>query len=110
MINSLIISGEIPALFGADEIERMPAADGIRGEYIGKSLQEGLAMRIQKNLRVVISLDPRRESFHEMCASNPALFTCNILWFDEPSPAALRAIASELLTKALPDFSRATTD
>jgi hypothetical protein len=42
----------------------MPAAEGIRGEHIGKSLQEGLALRIQKNLRVVISLDPRRESFH----------------------------------------------
>lgn len=110
MINSLIISGEIPALFGADEIERMAAADAIRGEYIGKSLQEGLALRIQKNLRVVISLDPRKESFHEMCASNPALFTCNILWFDEPSPTALRAIASELINKALPEFSRATTD
>jgi hypothetical protein len=45
-----------------------------------------------------------------MCASNPALFTCNILWFDDPSPAALRAIASELIGKALPEFSRATTD
>jgi dynein heavy chain 2 len=64
MVNSLIISGEIPGLFGLDEIERMPEADSIRGEFIGKSLQEGLALRIQRNLRVVISLDPRRESFH----------------------------------------------
>lgn len=45
-----------------------------------------------------------------MCASNPALFTCNILWFDELSPASLRAIASEIIGKALPEFSRATTD
>lgn len=82
MINSLIISGEIPGLFGLDEIERMPEADQIRNEYLGKSLQEGLALRIQKNLRIVISLDHRRETFNEMCASNPALFTCNVIWFD----------------------------
>jgi dynein heavy chain 2 len=31
MVNSLIISGEIPGLFNLDEIERMPAADAIRG-------------------------------------------------------------------------------
>jgi hypothetical protein len=88
----------------------MPAAEGIRNEFIGKSLQEGLALRIQRNLRMVVSLDHQRETFHEMCASNPALFTCNILWFDQPSANPLRAIASELIGKALPEFSRATTD
>lgn len=30
MINSLIISGEIPGLFNLDEIERMPEADHMR--------------------------------------------------------------------------------
>lgn len=39
MINSLIISGEIPGLFNLDEIERMPESDHMRNEYIGKSLQ-----------------------------------------------------------------------
>jgi dynein heavy chain 2 len=94
MINSLIISGEVPGLFGQDEIERLPAADQMRAEEIGRSLQEALSIRVRKNLRVALSLDPRKESFAEMCASNPALFTCNIIWIDGPGHQSLRSLAS----------------
>jgi hypothetical protein len=45
-----------------------------------------------------------------MCASNPALFTCNIIWFDQLQSSSLRSISSELISKALPEFSRATLD
>lgn len=45
-----------------------------------------------------------------MCASNPALYTCNIIWFDNLQSNSLRSIASEYLGKYLPEFSRATTD
>ena len=110
MINSLIISGEIPGLFNLDEIERMPESDHMRNEYIGKSLQQALALRVQKNLRIVLSLDYQRQNFNEICASNPALFTCNIIWFDQSASIALRSIASELITKGIPEYSRATID
>jgi dynein heavy chain 2 len=110
MINSLIISGEIPGLFGQDEIERLPSADQMKSEEIGRSLQEALAIRVRKNLRVALSLDPRKESFAEMCASNPALFTCNIIWVDPPGNQSLRALAAEALTRSLPEFSRESVD
>lgn len=45
-----------------------------------------------------------------MCASNPALYMCNIIWFDNLQTNSLRNIASEYLGKYLPEFSRATTD
>jgi hypothetical protein len=45
-----------------------------------------------------------------MCASNPALFTCNIIWIDAPGHQALRALAAESLTRSLPEFSRETVD
>jgi len=65
-----------------------------------------LAIRVRKNLKVAISLDPRKETFAEMCASNPALFTCNIIWIDAPNNQSLRALASESLGRSLPEFSR----
>ena len=45
-----------------------------------------------------------------MCASNPALYSCSIIWFDNLSSPSLRSIASEYLTRHLPEFSRATVD
>lgn len=89
-------------MFGLDEIERLPAADQMKVEYIGRSLQEALALRVRKNLRVALSLDPRKETFAEMCASNPALFTCNIIWMDAPGHQSLKALAAETLTRSLP--------
>ena len=88
----------------------MAEADAIRNEYIGKTLQEAISLRIKTTLRIVVSLDPNRASFKEMCASNPALYTCNIVWFDELSPLGLRAVASELIGRSLPEFSRAVVD
>lgn len=58
----------------------------------------------------MLSFDYQREGFFEMCASNPALYQCNIIWFDNLQSNSLRSIASEYLSKYLPEFSRATTD
>lgn len=35
----------------------------MRAEEIGRPLQEALAIRVRKNLKVAISLDPRKETF-----------------------------------------------
>lgn len=77
---------------------------------IGKSLQEAFCDRVKNNLRIVLSLDYSKDGFKEMCASNPAIFSCNIIWFDNYSSQSLRTIASEYLTKELPDFSKAIID
>ena len=45
-----------------------------------------------------------------MCASNPALFTCNIIWIDAYGHHSLRALAAEALTRSMPEFSRETVD
>ena len=110
MINSLIVSGEVPGLFTLDEIDRMPASEDLKRDAIGKSLQEVFCERVSKNLKIVLSLDNRKEGFFEMCASNPALYSCNIIWFDNLNSSSLRSIASEYLSKDLPEFSRSTID
>ena len=110
MINSLIVSGEVPGLFTLDEIDRMPASEDLKRDAIGKSLQEVFCERVSKNLKIVLSLDNRKEGFFEMCASNPALYSCNIIWFDNLNSSSLRSIASEYLSKDLPDFARSTID
>jgi dynein heavy chain 2 len=110
MINSLIVSGEIPGLFSLDELDRLPVADDLKKDAIGKSLQEVFCERVSQNLKIVLSMDHKKEGFFEICASNPALYTCNIIWFDNLNSSSLRSIGSEYLTKELPDFSRATID
>ena len=60
MINSLIISGEIPGLFTLDEIDRMPASEDLKRDAIGKSLQEVFCERVSRNLKIVLSLDNKK--------------------------------------------------
>ena len=45
-----------------------------------------------------------------MCASNPALFMCNIIWMDASSQQSLRGLGSEGLSRALPEFGREIVD
>jgi len=45
-----------------------------------------------------------------MCASNPALYACNIIWFDNFNSTSLRSIGSEYLNNDLPEFSKAIID
>ena len=82
IINSLISSGEVPGLYSQDEVEHLfgAQAEDVRRENYGRSLYESFCVRVQMNLRVVLSLDHTHKMFAANCASNPALFTkCNNL-------------------------------
>lgn len=57
MINSLIVSGEIPGLFTTEEIQRMPIAEELRKEGLGKSLHDAFCEKVSQNLKIVLSLD-----------------------------------------------------
>lgn len=47
-----------------------------------------------QNLKIVISLDHQKDGFFETCASNPALYACNIIWFDTIPTNNLRNIGN----------------
>lgn len=57
-MNSLIASGEVPGLFGYEEIDRMiQNAEEMRHEFYGKSLYEAFHERARRNMKIVLSMD-----------------------------------------------------
>jgi dynein heavy chain 2 len=46
MVNSLIISGEIPGLFTPEELERLPSAEELKKDALGISLHEAFCTRV----------------------------------------------------------------
>ena len=66
--------------------------------------------KIKEQIKIVLSLDISADGFHEKCASNPAIFASNIIWFDELQKNAVKSIAAEILVKELPDFSQQQSD
>lgn len=63
MINSLIVSGEIPGLFTLEELDRMPAVEDLRKDSIGITLQEAFCARVNSNLKLVLSFDHQKDGF-----------------------------------------------
>jgi hypothetical protein len=49
---------------------------------VGKSLYDTFCKKIKEQIKIVLSLDISADGFHEKCASNPAIFASNIIWFD----------------------------
>lgn len=41
-----------------------------------------------------------------MCAANPALYSCTIIWFDPIPSSSLQQLANELLTRELTELPK----
>jgi dynein heavy chain 2 len=83
LLNSLLMSGEVPGLIGPEEIDRIVEnPEELKREAIGNaSLYDCFCERIKKNLRVVFSLDYQRQSFALYCAANPGLLrNTTVIW------------------------------
>lgn len=99
LLNSLISSNEIPGLFTLEEVEHIfPDPEQVRGETYGRTFFEAFCERVKRNLRVVISMNHKQESFLQNCAANPALFTkCTIIWSGAWADASMEMILKEEL-------------
>mmetsp|Transcript_33539 Transcript_33539/g.74227 ORF Transcript_33539/g.74227 Transcript_33539/m.74227 type:complete len:2007 (+) Transcript_33539:3-6023(+) len=97
-INSLLSGGEVPGLFSNEELakELMPLEQRKNEDnaYSGPpSLYAYFTYRVQRNLHIVVSMDPSNELFRARCESNPALFTrCSMQWLDVWSTKAMAHI------------------
>lgn len=84
-LNQLITTGDIIGLFEDKELDALMAP--IKEEYRQngmdeyKSLHAYFVSRINRNLYIVLSMDPQNKKFVAICQSNPSLIRkCNVIW------------------------------
>ena len=85
LINSLLITGEVPGLYTPEEHEPLLAPlrdqasqDGFRG-----TLFSYFASRVSKNLHIVLIMDYSSSTFTANCESNPNFFkSCTFKWME----------------------------
>ena len=99
-LNSLISSWEIPGLYTSEELEQLFVGlqDEFKNQYVYRHIFEYLKSKIQKNLRIILSLDYTHPSFLGYCASNPVLFgKCGIIWREGYSKNSMLTFCSKEL-------------
>nr|CAD7430089.1 unnamed protein product [Timema monikensis] len=103
MINSLLLSGEVPGLYNLEELE--PIVSSLRDlaaqeGYIGNPASF-FAERVQRNLHVILVMDFTNTQFTPTCESNPALYKeCCVLWLPGWSSTSMRSVPNLLLLRS----------
>lgn len=106
-INSLLASNEVTGLFAPEEIDFLlkDQADEVRNEFYGSSLQESFKLRINRNLRIVLSMDSGSEKLESYLTNNPAILKkCDILWMRNFNSDTLKQLASSRLRQTFVDI------
>ena len=124
-INSLLASGEVPGLFTGEERVQLLAAykesllnmvsketsntsssstSGVgRSEDVSRddhNLWKSFCQTVQRNLHVIITMNPSSDEFVSRCAAAPALLRCCKLdWFGTWSRSALAQVAWEFTSE-----------
>ncbi|KAF6261448.1 ATP-binding dynein motor region D5-domain-containing protein [Scenedesmus sp. NREL 46B-D3] len=99
LLNCLLSAGEVPGLYGPDELAKdMAALEAKRGadsHYQGPPSSYAYFLAcLQRHLRIATSLDPTSEGFALQLEQNPALLNrCSLLAWQGWSDASLQAIA-----------------
>eukprot|EP00960_Hanusia_phi_P074745 768303-Hanusia_phi.AAC.3 len=105
VVNGLLSSGEVPGMFTPQELDAFaaPLQEEFRSQgYKHRNLNSFLVSRVQRNLRIFLSLDPLHPDFALRCESNPALYTrCNILWLETWSKKGMESVPKYLLKNTL---------
>nr|CAD7413402.1 unnamed protein product [Timema cristinae] len=106
MINSLLLSGEVPGLYNLEELE--PIVSSLRDlaaqeGYIGNPASF-FAERVQRNLHVILVMDFTNTQFTPTCESNPALYKeCCVLWLPGWSSTSMKSVPNLLLLSPTQD-------
>ena len=105
IVNSLLSSGEVPGMFTTQELDAMlnPLKEAYSSTgFRHRTLYSFFINRVQKNLHIVISLDPSHPDFLLRCESNPALYTrCSIMWMEGWSKAGMSTVSKLILKSTL---------
>ncbi|KAI9144619.1 dynein heavy chain and region D6 of dynein motor-domain-containing protein [Paraphysoderma sedebokerense] len=102
IINSVLSSGEIPGLYGPDELEAVLSS--LKDEYsqtgFDGSLFDFFVHRTRQNLHVVLLTDTASPKFAVNCESNPAIYSsCQLEWLESWSHESLAHMATSILNK-----------
>ena len=75
LVNSVLSSGEVPGLFGTDELEGLFAQlrEPMMDEGTNLTPYEFFIDRVRTKLHVCVAMDPTNDAFAVRCESNPAL-------------------------------------
>ncbi|KAL0018230.1 hypothetical protein WJX79_009392, partial [Trebouxia sp. C0005] len=112
-INSLLSGGEVHGLFTNEELDSTlaPLKEVVASQaLLGQTLFSFFTAQVQRNLRIVISMDPSSPDFQHRCQANPALFSrCNILWMEGWDEDGMQAVATARLQPILHDAEKDAT-
>jgi dynein heavy chain 2 len=107
-VNSLLSGGEVPGLWGMDELDPLlaPLKEQMMEDGRHRTVYEYFVARVMRHLHVAISMDPTHPQFTARCEANPALYTrCGCLWFGDWGRASVSEVprlvdgAWELMTR-----------
>ncbi|KAL0047749.1 hypothetical protein WJX82_010930, partial [Trebouxia sp. C0006] len=109
-INSLLSGGEVHGLFTNEELDSTlaPLKEVVASQaLLGQTLFSFFTAQVQRNLRIVISMDPSSPDFQHRCQANPALFSrCNIQWMEGWDADGMQAVAIARLQPILNDAEK----
>ena len=103
LINNLLASGEIPDLFGDDDVENIVTM--VRNEVKGAGLQDTkencwrfFIDRVRRQLKVILCFSPVGSTLRVRGRKFPALINCTCIdWFHEWPQEALISVATRFL-------------
>ena len=103
LINNLLASGEIPDLFGDDDVENIVTM--VRNEVKGAGLQDTkencwrfFIDRVRRQLKVILCFSPVGNTLRVRGRKFPALINCTCIdWFHEWPQEALISVATRFL-------------
>uniref|UniRef100_A0A0G4I0U0 Uncharacterized protein n=1 Tax=Chromera velia CCMP2878 TaxID=1169474 RepID=A0A0G4I0U0_9ALVE len=102
-LNNILNSGEVPNIWGSDEVERIvnelrPIAKEQGRSEAKDAIQQLFVERVRENLHIVLCMSPVGESLRIRMRMFPSLVNCcTVDWFHPWPEEALRSVASKFL-------------
>ncbi|XP_059176982.1 dynein axonemal heavy chain 1-like [Physella acuta] len=113
-INNILNAGDVPNIYGFDELEKIytdmkPVVQDIGLQPTKTNLFSAYTKRVRSNLHTVLTMSPLGEVFRARLRQFPALVNCcTIDWFSQWPADALKSVAQNLLSD-IPDLDTTTT-
>ncbi|OCT85694.1 dynein heavy chain 1, axonemal [Xenopus laevis] len=104
-INNILNSGDVPNLYGPDELDQIvtvmkPVVQDMGQQPTKANLMAAYTRRVRGNIHTVLCMSPIGEVFRSRLRQFPSLVTCcTIDWFDEWPAEALQSVASSFLNE-----------
>ena len=103
-VNAVLNSGDVPNLYGVEEMDRIMQACG--PDCVKKRIPKTklnifncFLLRVKRNIHVVLTMSPLGEAFRERIRKFPSIVNCcTIDWFSEWPEEALQSVATKAFT------------